>query len=254
MKYLTILLLFLSHTFADPYRVLQPKGAPTPLKTSVIVPCAGQHFEFLEPLLQSYRAQTLPPDEVVISLSSIEHLDPAKIDALEQAPWPFALKICRSRNKQSAGLNRNIAVSNSTGELILCQDADDLPHPQRVEIAKYIFENYNVEHLIHQYVPENGAFMPYNPSTVSVYSFPKFDDIEHPIFQERLHKGNVCLLRRVTTLVKWDDVKHLGCDHDIQFDRDVYQKFKNTAVIPCDLIMYRVRLSAFRSNDSWPPP
>lgn len=235
--------------FANP---IQRREHPEEKKISVIVPCAGQHFKLLAPLLERYRQQVCLPDEIVISLSSIEHLQKEEIDALEKGPWPFDLKIYRFTGKQSPGLNRNIAVSHTIGDVIISQDADDLPHPQRVEIVKFIFENYIVDHLMHKWVAENSPLVPYDKAQVQIYRFDAYDDIYKSPLGERLHNGNNAFSREVSKIVQWVDVKKLDVDQDVKFNRDVYKAFKNNAIIACDLLVYRWGLSALQSNPSWP--
>jgi len=225
---------------------------PEAKKISVIIPCAGQHFQLLPPLLDHYRQQTSLPDEIVISLSSTEHLKKEEIDALENSPWPFTLKIHRFTGKQSPGLNRNIAASHTTGDVIISQDADDLPHPQRVEIIKFIFENYVIDHLMHKWAPENASLTPYDKDQVQVYGFDAFDEIYKSPLGDHLHNGNNASSREVVNQIRWVDVKTLDVDQDVKFNRDVYKAFKNNAVIPCELIVYRWQFSALQSNPSWP--
>jgi len=93
--------------------------------------------------------QTVLPDEVVISLSEIDKLNPALIKKFENKKYPFPVKLIKHRELLWAGPNRNSACEHAIGDIFICQDADDLPHPQRIEIIKYFFENFDVNHLIH---------------------------------------------------------------------------------------------------------
>ena len=136
------LFIFLIFSVQGSAKTIVKREFTEPLKTSIIIPCAGAHFQHLNVLLQSYEHQTCLPDEVVISLSSTEELNISEIDTMENNAWPFKIKILRTFGKQSAGLNRNIASSHATGDIFIYQDADDIPHPQRVEIVKFLFENY----------------------------------------------------------------------------------------------------------------
>ncbi len=223
---------------------------------SVIIPCTASHFCHLFSLLQSYANQTRLPDEVVISLSQIELLDGVEIDALEEARWPFACKILRHNGKKSAGVNRLLACKSASGDLIVCQDADDIPHPQRIEIVSYVFENYPICHLLHMYtlrkeVPASfkGEFPSYSKEEIPLYSFPRYDDLYRtPIFESSLHNGNICFLKSVIESVQWDDV--FECDHDVKFNRDVYRLFQNHGAIPCDLMIYRPQFSAFNQANN----
>lgn len=235
------LFLFLAQGFG-----LTKREIPESLTVSVIIPCSGYHFQHLNTLLDIYQHQTCLPDEVVISLSSMEELDPLEIDALETHPWPFPVKIYKAYGKQSAGLNRNIAASRSTGDILVLQDADDLPHPQRVEIAKFVFENYFVDHLIHMFTSsQNKALRTYDKNLVPFITFESFNAFNNSPSFHTFHNGNICCSRRVVETFSWEDVKSLEYDLDIEFNRNVYQKFPNTAIVPWPLVTYRRELSTF---------
>lgn len=214
------------------------RASPQEMTLSVVIPCSGVHFQHLAFLLKEYARQTRLPDEVVIGLSLIETLPKEEIAALETQRWPFRLKLLKHEGKRSAGMNRNVACTRATGDVILCQDADDLPHPQRVEIVKYLFENYEIEHLLHEWIPPEGEFLTYDKEEVLPERFKKYDEITWEV-----HNGNVCLLRSLTKYSHWDDV--FFCDHDTHFNRAVYRRCKNTAVIHSKLVMYRRYLSSF---------
>ncbi len=227
-------------------KTVHPREKPVPLKISVIIPCAGQHIQHLSPLLTLLGQQTCLPDEVVISLSSVETLMESKVDEIEKGSWPFSVKLLRFRGAQSAGLNRNIAASHVSGDVMICQDADDLPHPQRIEIVKYLFEHYEIDHLIHNFVFDGTIPPLYEKESTPLYSFDDYDAISSlSIFHDHIHNGNICCTVHVARALPWDDVRTLECDHDVQFNRNVYRRFKNTAVIPLELITYRPELSAY---------
>jgi|GEM_PF-1087471 hypothetical protein len=219
------------------------RDSPIMLKTSVIIPCVAFHFCHLESLLQCYAMQTYAPDEVVIFLSDIKSLDNGtqRICALKNQAWPFSLVILEQRERRSAGVGRNIACAHSSGDLILTQDADDIPHPQRVEVVKYLFENYKIDHLIHRWIPEGENFKNYDTLMPSLHSFQNYDEINQAF--DYVHNGNICFLSKITQTLRWED--DLTADHDVQFNREVYARFKSCAFLPWDLILYRPHLSAF---------
>ena len=223
------------------------------MTTSVIIPCTSCHFKHLFELLQCYQNQTCLPNEVVISLSETQLLHDGQIDDLEQFPWSFRLQIIRDIEKRSAGENRNIACAHATGDIFLCQDADDIPHPQRVEIIKYIFEKYRVDHLIHKWglsAPRQEEFelVRYRFSTIPILSFTKYSDV--PARFDRIHNGNICLLSKVANKIHWES--NFIADKDIEFNKEVYKQFRHNIFIPIELVMYRQGLSSFREENRIP--
>ena len=122
------------------------------LTTSIIIPCNFKHAHLLYNLLKHYKKQTVLPDEIIISLSEVNQVSDLIIKRLQDEQWPFPVKLLLSDQKMFAGENRNNACKNATADIFICQDADDIPHPQRVEISKYFFENYDIDHLMSSFV------------------------------------------------------------------------------------------------------
>lgn len=110
------------------------------LTASVAVPCYHKHFLYLPDLLQHLAQQTQIPEEVVIALSQVEELHPWEIDRLEGEPWPFRLVILRREGVFMEGANRTLAALSASQQIVLCIDADDVPHPQRVEAVCAFFD------------------------------------------------------------------------------------------------------------------
>lgn len=111
------------------------------LSAAVAVPCYYKHFGYLRGLLESLAEQTHLPDQVVISLSQVERLAEGEVDALERAPWPFAVEIIRREGVYMEGANRTAAARRCSADIVLCIDADDIPHPQRTEAVLQLFES-----------------------------------------------------------------------------------------------------------------
>lgn len=204
------------------------------MTTSVIVPCVARHFFWLAGLLESYQNQTVVPDEVVISLSEVENLKSIEISKLENGLWNFKLKILRHNGTIIDGENRTIAMDNSSGEILIFSDADDIPHPQRVEIAKYIFENYEVDHILHCWSLYRKDIQKLDIASLPILKFAEFRDIS----VSYLTTGSPCFLRKVGNAIKWHAIQ------DVAHANTVYSLFKNNIVIPIPLILYRNNLSS----------
>lgn len=241
-KVLTFLFFFqilITQVFAAP--ILRKRAEPTNYTTSIIIPCVARHFKHLEGLLQSYEQQTVVPNEVVISLSDIETMNPHDVTVLENYPWKFALKIIKNEGKRSAGENRNLACSQVTSDIILCQDADDLPHPQRVELVKYAFENYQVDFLLHRWLEDSDSFPLLKKEEVPITLIIKFDVLGGYC------GGNPCLSKKVCRELKWPDSSIPGEDRD--FNILVFKHFRNRVFLDANIYKYRYRLSSFNPNN-----
>lgn len=207
------------------------------LKTSVIIPCQIKHVKHLEDLLTIYTQQTRLPNEIVVSVSEVTNEGLNSINTIKNQAWPFKLTIITSKNVLYAGQNRNIACTHATGDILICQDADDAPHPQRTEIIAYFFEHHNIDHLAHTFSHPNLDASTYIPSQIkSVY--PK--DYK-TAWNMKIHNGNVSISKKLFNSIKWPADK-MG--QDVKFNNLVYRKFKTRIIIPIPLICYRVHLSS----------
>lgn len=218
---------------------------------SILIPCHYSHFPLLEALLTAYVNQTVVPNEVVISLSEYQQLSQASILALEGQVWPFKLIILKQEKKCCAALNRKYAAAASSGDLLMFQDADDLPHPQRVEIVKYLFESYRIDHLIHSFIREGEKFIPYNlesiPVQKTVFNFlitgiPVAEGDFIP-----LHNGNCSVSRQAIRMGAWKFGNEPG--EDLHFNMSVLSRLPRSCyVTPLGLIAFRTRLSYFSNT------
>jgi len=229
-----------SLNYAGGFELLKPKTKPKPMTTSVIIPCVARHFFWLSGILESYQNQTVRPDEVVVSLSEVEKLNQSEISKLENGLWDFKLKIIRNRGIIHDGENRTIAMDNSLGEILIFSDADDIPHPQRVEVAKYIFENFEVDHILHSFGRSRENIKLFNLNELNILKFNTFNEMITFAKQSKMKTtiGSPCFLRKIANKLKWH------ADHDYEYAHRVYQLFQNNIVLPIPLILYRVHLSS----------
>lgn len=201
--------------------------------TSVIIPCHIGHFWRLENLLQKYKSQTVLPDEVVISVSNVGLLSEEIKETILGNHWPFKIKLILHQESRSASENRNIASDNSTGNILIYQDADDFPHPRRIEVIKYFFEVLQIDHLMHQYVFENGDFLNFEKIELLQWFIPS---LHHPNLG---CNPGVAITRKVFNEIRWpEEISH---GEDCFFNNMVYQKFSKRIVLKFPLYMYNRR-------------
>ena len=210
------------------------------LKVSVIIPCHAQHARYLYNLVKRYEQQTQLPDEIVISFSGVSgvaHINTIK--AIKNESWPFSVLLLTTEQNLFAGENRNRACEKASGDILICQDADDVPYPQRVEIIKQFFTTYQIDHLVHQWVglgptgKHNVAHLEHPQTGLNKDgSFRLYEQIEDlPFFQP--HKfdemlsygsftnGNCALSKEVCNAIQWGDEPR---GQDVIFNRQVYQQ------------------------------
>lgn len=227
-------------------RRLSPRTDKQPLTVSVIVPCAAEHVSKLAGLLVNLRRQTRKPDEVVIAVSGCERSNVPKFNIPNMPGYTFDVVVVHDRNKAWAGANRNRAAAAAQGGLLICQDADDLSHPQRIEITASLFEKYEIDHLMHFFYYLNSESTLFSVADAELRSFycDDFTQLMKADYRvgvvRHVHNGNCAVLRTLAQTVKWPDLRR---GQDVAFSRLVYTRTKKTAVIPLPLLTYRHNLS-----------
>ena len=218
--------------------------------TSVIIPCHYTHVQFLEQLLVKYELQTELPNEVVISISESHKANGRVIKELQAREWKFPVKFLVTRKRQFAGTNRNIACRNASGEILITQDADDIPHPQRVEVIKYFFGRYNLDHLMHQWVFEskidNSNF--YRMYSMASIPFKRLNHYGETWKIGYFHNGNIAISKKLFKRIGWS-CKRSG--QDVEYNRKVYSlNGIKHLVLKVPLIIYNRDLSTQKLRES----
>ena len=124
------------------------------MKIGVAIPAYIGHIDSLFKLLDSIQFQTNIPNKVVVSCSSSKNSDfelNCYLEKLQQ--YTFSLEIITSEEKKSAAQNRNIAAAKlSDMNYITFIDADDIMHPQRIEILLKIFQENDSDIILHDFL------------------------------------------------------------------------------------------------------
>jgi len=218
---------------------LEKRLTPIAMTTSVIIPCHYKHARFLSQIIKEYSSGTVLPDEIVISLSNADKVPQEMINAIKGNDCPFAVVLLTSDQPLSAGANRNKAAKIAKGDILIGHDADDLPHPQRIEIIKYFFENYELDHLMHGWSEATAQ--------ISYYTFDQLAWFESPAYTNQLGGGIYCngpiaITKQVFNSIQWTEKFIIG--EDVMFNDGVYKKFYNKVVLKTPIYIYRHRLSA----------
>lgn len=114
-----------------------PRPHRSGLRSALILPCTRAHFEIhLELSLLQYMEGTVWPDEVIVSVSEAEALDPWLLASLrERYSQLFArFVIITFEGPRSSGFNRQAASELAEADILVYADADDPAHPQRLDV------------------------------------------------------------------------------------------------------------------------
>lgn len=224
---------------ATPQPLLKREDKIT-LTTSLIIPCCALHVGHLYQLLELYEQQTCLPDEVIISLSECNNAPATIIESIQKKSWMFPVVLIQCEKKQYAGENRNNACSQAKGDILILQDADDIPHPQRIEIIKYAFETYKIEHLMHHYMmiqkePQTMPFTPIYPEKI------RFKKCTLETDRHSCTNGNIALTKELFHQIQWSN-KPRG--QDTEFNKKVLQARIPSLLVSTVLLYYRIFLSS----------
>jgi len=141
------------------------------MKIGVAIPCYYGHIDHLFILLDSIEKQTTLPDKVVVSSSSTQPFENKKT-------YSFPLEIIVTEEKQNAARNRNAAAAKLQDmDYITFIDADDVMHPQRIEVLLEVFKKEDSDIILHNFYDESecntNIFEHFNNICVRTYTLIK---------------------------------------------------------------------------------
>lgn len=230
------------------------------MKTSLIIPVIPKHFENLPAILDQYLQGTVIPDEVVISLSEAHIINADLRNNLKKnyAEKFTDLTLLETDQKLLHGPNRQHASDVAKNEILIYQDADDRPHPQRIEVIKYFFEHNDIMQLNHACIPSFESFQPVDIDKIETVQSDELYQKYFPHGQLKdclavtgaygagyglIHAGVVSIRREVLEKVKWRDVPDLQllgkiATEDYEFCMETLYTFNKALVIKTALYQY----------------
>ena len=234
------------------------------MKTSVFIPCTQKHAHYIPGVVRSYRQGTVKPDEIVVFISGDRDYELYRNTHYEK----------HVKEKYLAGEARQKARDLCHGDIILYHDADDLPHPQRVEVVKYWFGHTDAMHLTHSY-----AFLNRLPKGLSPSSYHTSATMPRKVISANVpiiyfqtiwkryfnggqigecsrftawgepgiqHAGACCIRREVLDTVRWkrnDELVlakvNLSKAEDFEFCMECAFKLKKSIMLGAILYQYR---------------
>jgi hypothetical protein len=219
-------------------------------KITLIIPCFYMHFKYIEELLKIYEKQTLLVDEVVIPIAESNQLDKTLIDNLKKQEFKFPVNIIEIPKPSLAGNTRHIGLRRASHEIIIFQDADDIPHDQRVEMIKYFFDKYpEIVHICHKWSKRPATFNKtrYNIEKDIEVVIPKNNIFMSTYRQiEHIANGNIAIRKRIYKNVGWYERMHRK--QDIQTNINIYNKYRKTLFIRAEIYLYRCENSSCKIN------
>lgn len=225
---------------------------------SVVIPCLFIHLKFIENLLNEYKEQTLLPYEIILVIAESDVMEKDHkniVQKLKTNKYPFNLNIVEIKGKSLSGNTRYVGIQNTdeNTEIIIFQDADDIPHRQRIEIIKYLFDKHsNIVHICHKWSKDFDHYNKnklYNLKNIK-YEIPKFNIFSDKLYRQRQHitNGNIAIKKNIYDKILW--FKNKFRQQDISTNINIYNKFKKTIYIKEELYLYRCFNSTFKYNNA----
>lgn len=212
---------------------------------TVVIPCHYLHFNHLDNLLKILNAQSKLPNEVIIVLSEANKLKKDKINALKEKKFKYKLILHEINEISYAGNNRYIGSKKGSGNIIIFQDADDIPHKQRIELIDHVFLKYqNINHITHSYREEKDI----NNQKKYIKGKTEAIKIEFNIFNDhvltdsyKITNGNIAIRKKIIDEIDWLKERKRG--QDIGLNRIIFRKYKSFIHINVPLLYYRRRFT-----------
>lgn len=222
------------------------------MKISVFIPCVPNHWPNIKNIVNAYNCGSVVPDEIVILLSDCGKVKNYHI--------PGSVTIAIERPLY-AGPARQRAVNLCRGDIIMYNDADDLPHKDRVKIVKDVFEkNSDIMVLSHSY-----DYKEWSNGDVSKYKmYDAYNLLYEECFKDSdfmncsvrgsfgdcagfpVHAGVPCIRRDVLKVISWKHPKDLIVapdpktkTEDFEFCFECLYKYKHQhAIIDSKIYLY----------------
>jgi glycosyltransferase involved in cell wall biosynthesis len=131
------------------------------------IPCHTPYLKYLGRCLKSIKHQTRAPDLIVISLSSFS----GDVSHIVETASPIPIKVLQTQQHYTPGQNRN-AIINATADATILSfiDADDMLHPQHVEVVSKFFDENPEQQTLLMSFKRN-----YNKETFTVEDYEKLE-------------------------------------------------------------------------------
>lgn len=134
------------------------------MSISFCITAYDKDIKHLNRCLSFINQQTIAPDETILLASNIKH-------------WNNSIDINTIfyTDLLSAGDARNKLIDIASSDILCFCDIDDEIHPQKCEIVKKIFDNYDINGLVHNYNTGNQPFDFIDINKLEIHQITKVD-------------------------------------------------------------------------------
>jgi len=190
----------------------------------IAIPTYKNHLSSLKTLLDKIGESTILPDQVSVSISSINEYNVDK-------DYPFELILTTTNNYKNPSQNRNIAASKLKTDIISFIDGDDFPHPQTNEFILNSFD-MGSECVVHNYYKspyfyqdffdtrydENIRLPKYINTIYSNTIYPR-NSVNHIDY----HCAHISVLKELHDKIKYDENESVKYKEDSYYVRTLVE-------------------------------
>jgi hypothetical protein len=222
------------------------------LSIGVVIPCYKPHIVFLKRLLDSIEVQTKKPDAVIVCCSSSLPTDiPYKNE-----DYTFPLTIYTTEKHKNTAQNKNFGSKLINTDIISYFDADDIMHPQRIEIIYNAFTlNPHIKLFLHslRINPIDFNYPVYEPNNINYQMDPCYVDYWGRVMLKRhietnkpidaedvIHNGHLSIKKELFNEQQYIETSEALGREDTLYNTMIINKFPNSYIgyCSCELSWY----------------
>lgn len=189
--------------------------------TTIIIPCYKNHIYILDKVLNLFILQK--PEEIIVVVNGIENDAKINTKISELKTIYNDIVFLEFNNKLFAGPARYEGLLKAKNENIIFHDADDEPHPQKVEIINHFLKNH--DHILHLIQPIDLDFKMYDKKNISYITnnyirwyCDKYETYNfNNLLKSRIGSGLISAKKSKIINIKW---KKMVTGEDSKFNKD----------------------------------
>jgi glycosyltransferase involved in cell wall biosynthesis len=209
---------------------------------SLCITAFDQDYNLIPYLLEQFKEQTVAPTEIILYISGINSLDLPNKLSIKNTDIPINTIFSSKRTIQS--IARNVCSSIASQDIVIFFDVDDLPHPQKIEATKHIFNKYNPDFLVHSYIQsynrELTNFTNININNINIKTNLALNNKNTNLMCEDLpiHHAHIAVKKTVFSNVRFNESPKFYRTEDGKFCQDLLLNNYNGAYYTEPLVQY----------------
>lgn len=201
------------------------------MKLSFCITCYDGDYILLDRLLLALQKQTVAPDELIVYSSGFDDEFFLKTEHVKIAGKNIEIKYINSLERTIQSIARNVCASFASGNIIVFFDVDDIPHFQKIEITKNLFDQHDPDFIVHSYSVKgiDDIFIDQSKSIIKkdlVFSLCN-TNIYSKSYDSMVHHAHIAVKKKCFEKVKFNESYEFYRKEDGKFCQDLLtNKFK----------------------------